>query len=999
MSQTHRLPQGGQIDRSAPLHFEFNGRQYQGYAGDTLASALIANGIHFVARSFKYHRPRGIMTAGVEEPNAIVQLETGGYTVPNVRATEIELYDGLCASSVNAKPDIEHDRLAFMQRLARFIPAGFYYKTFMWPRRWWGKYEEYIRDTAGLGTVPEQPDPDRYEKTYAHCDVLVIGAGPAGLAAAHRAGQSGVRVILVDDQPTPGGSLHHCTATINGMNGAQWVAQMTQQLNAMPQVRVLLRTSAFGYQDHNLVTACQRLTDHLPLAQRRGPRERLWKIRAGHVILATGAHERPIAFGNNDLPGILLASAVSTYICRFGALPGRRAVVFTNNDSAYQTALDLHQHGAHVTIIDSRAASDGELPKQATDRGISIRRQTLVSRANGKRHITGVILRKNDSDTAQAAETELDCDLLAVSGGWNPVVHLYAQSGGKPRWCEIRACFVPGDAVQPQTSIGAANGAFDLRSALCEGTHAGQNATRRSGDEQASLPAWDTPTACTGRLEPLWLTAKGTDITRGPKQFIDFQNDVSAADIHLAVREGYHSVEHVKRYTAMGFGTDQGKLGNINGMAVLAQALHQTIAETGTTTFRPNYTPVTFGAIAGRELGDYFDPIRKTCLHEWHVAHEAVFEDVGNWKRARYYPLRGEQMDAAVARECLAVRQRVGLLDYSTLGKIDVRGPDAATFLNRIYTNAWTRLEPGRCRYGLMLDENGMILDDGVNLRLAEQHFLVSTTTSGAAKVLSWMERWLQTEWPDLKVYLTSLTDQYATATIAGPCARKVLQKVCHDIDLANDAFPFMSFREGSIDGVKVRILRVSFSGELSYEVYMPANYGRHIWETLMEAGKEYGITPYGTEAMHVLRAEKGFIIVGQDTDGSVTPMDLGMGGMIAKSKDFLGKRSLSRSDTAGPNRKQFVGLISLDNTTVLPEGAAILNEPAKPGIAPLQGHVTSSYFSPALQQPIALAMIRNGLSRMDQTMTIALPDGGFAQARICSPVFYDVQGARQHVE
>lgn len=1000
MTQSHRLADGARIDRNKPLRFQFNGKWYLGYQGDTLASALLANGIHFVARSFKYHRPRGIMTAGVEEPNAIVQLESGPYTVPNARATEVELYEGLTAASVNARPDIEHDRFAFMQYLSRFIPAGFYYKTFMWPRSWWGKYEEHIRNAAGLGTVPREHDPDRYEKTYAHCDVLIVGAGPAGLAAAHSAASTGARVILVDNQSEPGGSLLHAFASVNGAPASQWLAQITAELAGMPEARLLSRATAFGYQDHNLVTVCERLTDHLPLQRRKGVRERLWKIRAAQVILATGAHERPIAFGNNDLPGILLASAISTYICRFGVLPGRRAVVFTNNDSAYQTALDLHRSGAQVTVVDARAADDATVPPLLAEKGIQILWQTVISHANGKRHIDSVAVRKLGNPASSDISTHtLPCDLLAVSGGWNPVVHLYAQSGGKPRWHELDACFVPDGQVAKQTTIGACNGQFDLAGALDSGVRAGREAAAALGWQSDHDISWQTEPVHPGHIEPLWSTATGQDIARGPKQFVDLQNDVSVSDIHLAVREGYRSIEHVKRYTAMGFGTDQGKLGNINGMAVLAEALGQTIPETGTTTFRPNYTPVTFGAIAGRELGEYFDPIRKSCLHQWHVAHGAVFEDVGNWKRARYYPRNNETMDAAVARECLAVRNSVGLLDYSTLGKIDVRGPDAATFLNRIYTNSWTKLEPGRCRYGLMLDENGMILDDGVNLRLSDQHFLISTTTSGAAKVMSWMERWRQTEWPELKVYLTSLTDQYTTATVAGPCARKVLQQVCHDIDFDNQAFPFMSFRHGSIDGVTVRILRVSFSGELSYEVYMPANYGRHIWEMLMRAGEPFDITPYGTEAMHVLRAEKGFIIVGQDTDGSATPIDMGMSGMLAQSKDFLGKRSLSRSDTAGPNRKQFVGLLSQDKQTVLPEGAAILNEPAAPAIVSLQGHVTSSYLSPTLKQPIALAMIRNGLSRMQQKVTVALPDGTFAQAQICSPVFYDAQGARQHVE
>ncbi|MDO5102519.1 MAG: 2Fe-2S iron-sulfur cluster-binding protein [Lautropia sp.] len=1047
-SQSSRLPKGGRIQRNKGLRFTFNGKSYQGYEGDTLASALLANGVHFVARSFKYHRPRGILSAGVEEPNALVQLETGAWTVPNARATEVELYDGLNATSVNAKPDIERDRMAFLGNFARFIPAGFYYKTFMWPKSWWGHYEERIRDAAGLGVVPTEKDPDRYEKTFAHCDVLVIGAGPAGLAAAVAAGEAGARVILVDNQPELGGSLLWSRETIDGLAAADWAAQMADKLAALPEVQVLTRSTAFGYHDSNLVTVCQKHTDHLPLAERKGTvRERLWKIRARQVVLATGAHERPLVFGNNDLPGIMTASSVSAYIHRFGVLPGRRAVVFTNNDSAYRTALDLHEMGAQVTVVDPRPNSDGTLPQAAQAAGISILRQMMVVEAIGKNHISGVVLRAPD-DRGTSRGTQLECDLLAMSGGWNPVLHLFAQSQGKPRWCTERACFVPDVVVQAQASVGAANGDFLLQQALDGGSQAGhaaalaarqralkpgfvaeyplpasrtgagagaqtdgdktdatavaQNGARQAASSPAlpgSAPRYQAEACHEAPILPLWQAMRGSAADRGAKQFIDYQNDVAVSDIQLAVREGYRNVEHVKRYTAMGFGTDQGKLGNINGMAVLAETLGQSIEQTGTTTFRPNFTPVTFGAFAGRELGDFFEPVRKTCTYDWHAVHKAPFEDVGQWKRAWYYPQGGEDLHAAVARECLAVRNAVGLLDYSTLGKIDVRGPDAVKFLNLLYINAWAKLAPGRCRYGLLLDENGMIMDDGVNIRLADDHFLLTTTSSGAARVFAWMERWLQTEWPDMKVYLTSVTDQYAVATVAGPKARKVLEEVCEGIDFSNEAFPFMSFKEGTIDGVFARVLRVSFSGELSYEVYTPANAGRHVWERLMQAGQKYGITPYGTETMHVLRAEKGYIIVGQDTDGSLTPADVGMGGMAAASKDFLGKRSLSRSHTAGPRRKQLVGLLTTDPNVVLPEGAQLLNEPTTASIAALQGHVTSSYMSPILKRSIALAVVIDGHNRMDQEITVALGNGQFAQARITSTVFYDPKGERQHVE
>jgi sarcosine oxidase subunit alpha len=1000
MNQTCRLPQGGRVHRDTVLHFTFNGKTYTGLQGDTLASALLANGVHFVARSFKYHRPRGIMTAGVEEPNALVQLESGPYTVPNARATEVELYEGLWATSVNAKPDLDRDRMAVMQRLARFIPAGFYYKTFMWPRRMWGKYEERIRDAAGLGEAPGVPDPERYEKRFAHCDVLVVGAGPAGLAAACSAGRGGARVILVDDGSEAGGDLLRTEAHIDGEPGLRWVAERVAELARQPETRVLQRTTAFGYQDHNLVTACERLHEHLPVTQRAGIRERLWKIRARHVILATGAHERPLVFGNNDLPGVMLAGSVETYIHRFGVLPGRRAVVFTNNDSAYRCAVELHRAGAAVTVVDPRVTSDGTWPIEATRLGIRVIHQAVVAAAHGGKHVHAVQLRGCGARLPGDAET-MSCDLLAVSGGWNPVVHLFAQSRGKLRWCDERACFVPDIAFQPQSSVGAANGEFSLQEALDGGAQAGLRAVRDAAGMQPAggQPAWTAQTESAAALLPLWSIDKGRRAMRGIKQFIDFQNDVSVSDILLSVSEGYRSIEHVKRYTAMGFGTDQGKLGNINGMAVLAEALKQSIPETGTTTFRPNYTPVSFGAIAGRELGAFFDPIRKTSLHEWNVAHGAVFEDVGNWKRAHYYPRPGEDMEAAVRRECLAVRNGVGLLDYSTLGKIDVRGPDAVEFLNRLYVNSWTKLQPGRCRYGLLLDENGMVLDDGVSIRLAEDHFLLTTTTGGAARVMSWMERWLQTEWPDLRVYLTSVSDEYAVATVAGPQARKVLSAVCDDVDFAQEAFPFMSFREGTIAGASARILRVSFSGELSFEVYTPANLGRHVVELLMKAGEPFGITPYGTEAMHVLRAEKGYIIVGQDTDGSVTPVDLGMAGMIAKTKDCIGKRSLARSYIRGEGRKQLVGLLAADPDCVLPEGGQILQGPTQDAMAAMFGHVTSSYKSPVLGRSIALALLKDGMKRMGEEVTVATADGRFMPARVSGTVFYDPEGARQNVD
>jgi len=651
-------------------------------------------------------------------------------------------------------------------------------------------------------------------------------------------------------------------------------------------------------------------------------------------------------------------------------------------------------------LIDPRAGeSKGTLPALARRYGVKVISGAVITAAHGKLRVASVDVASYANGQVGAKQGELPCDLLAMSGGWSPVLHLFAQSGGKAHWHDDKACFVPGKAMQPETSVGACNGDFTLGQGIRFAVDAGVEAARAAGYIVKRPNTVQVAEITEAKMQPLWLVGGRELATRGPKQFVDFQNDVSAADIFLAAREGFESVEHVKRYTAMGFGTDQGKLGNINGMAILAQALGKTIPETGTTTFRPNYTPVTFGTFAGRELGEFLDPVRKTAVHEWHVENGAEFEDVGNWKRPWYFPKKGEDLHAAVARESFAVRTSVGILDASTLGKIDIQGPDSAKLLNWVYTNPWSKLEVGKCRYGLMLDENGMIFDDGVTVRLADQHYMMTTTTGGAARVLTWLERWLQTEWPDMRVRLASVTDHWATFAVVGPNSRKVLQKVCHDIDFANAAFPFMSYREGTIAGAASRVMRISFSGELAYEVNVPANVGRAVWEALMAAGAEFDITPYGTETMHVLRAEKGYIIVGQDTDGSMTPYDLGMGGLVAKSKDFLGKRSLTRSDTAKTGRKQLVGLLADDPSFVIPEGSQIVAGPFQGDTAPMLGHVTSSYYSPILKRSIAMAVVKGGLDKIGETVTIPLSSGRQIAAKVTSSVFYDSEGARQHVE
>jgi len=1001
--QPNRLAAGGRIDRQKPLEFTFNGKHYQGYLGDTLASALLANGISVVGRSFKYHRPRGIIGSGPEEPNAILQIGNGAHTLPNYRATEIELHDGLEAKSVNCWPSVDFDVGAVNGLFSRFMPPGFYYKTFMWPKGMWMKYEQFIRKAAGLGVSPKEADPDSYDRMNTHCDVLVVGGGPAGLAAALEAGRSGARVILADEQAEFGGSLLSTHELIDGAPAMEWVAATLEELASIEEVHLLPRSTVFGYYDYNFLTILQRMTNPLSRRDEKGLRERLWRVRASQVVIATGAIERPLVFPNNDHPGIMLASAVSTYVNRYAVAPGPRSLVFTNNDSAYQTALDLADAGISVVaVVDVRPGSGGDLPAQVRQRGIELIGGHVIVDVHGNKRVKDVEIMRLDAteDGVEGKARKIACDLVAVSGGWNPTVHLHCQSGGKACFDEDKACFVPGESVQAERSAGSCNGSFTLGECLAEGLVAGAAAAHAAGFGDGNMTTSVPATAAEGddQLRPMWIVPSREPILHEHKQFVDMQEDVSAADIVLAAREGYESIELLNRYTTLGFGTDQGKLGNVNGMGILAKTLGKEIQSVGTITFRPAYTPITIGAIAGRDIGPLYDPVRKTAMHQWHEEAGAEFENVGQWKRPWYYPRPGETIHDAVNRECLAARNSVGVLDQSTLGKIDIQGPDVAELLSRVYTNSWTKLAIGRCRYGLMLGEDGMVMDDGVTARLGENHYLMTTTTGGAAHVMGWLERWLQTEWPELKVYLTSVTDHWATIGVVGPNSRKVITKLCDDIDFSREAFPFMSFREGKVVGVPVRVFRISFSGELTYEINVSANYGRAVWEAVMEAGKQYDITPYGTETMHVLRAEKAYIIVGQDTDGSVTPIDLGMDWIVAKDKDFLGKRSLSRPDSVRQDRKQLVGLLTDAPTEVLPEGGQIVDNPSAQIPMAMIGHVTSSYFSACLGHSIALALVKGGRARMGETVYLPLGDGRTVSAVIANPVFYDPEGARQNV-
>ena len=1000
MSQSHRLPSGGRINRSKPVNFRYRGKDYQGFEGDTLASALMANGINLLGRSFKYGRPRGIMAAGADEPNALLQLgATESTQVPNVRATQQELYDGLVCEPVGGWPSVDFDLKSIAGTLGgKFMPVGFYYKTFMWPGKLWMTYEHFIRKAAGLGRSPVENDPDTYDKINQHCDLLIVGGGPAGLMAALTAGRGGKRVILCDEQNEFGGYLLSSAETVNGDDAIDWVTATVAELAGMDNVTLLPRSTANGYHDHNFVTIHQRLTEHLsdraPLGKVRA---RMHRVRAEEVLLTTGAHERPLVYGNNDVPGNMVASAVSTYIRRYGVRPGSRLVLMTTNDDAYQTALDWKTAGGTVVaLLDTRANPSGTLVDQAKQAGIEVMTGHAVIDVRGGKAVEGAKIAPINSagDKVTGAVRDLQCDVVASSGGFSPVVHLSAHLGGRPVWNEEKLGFVPNHGLKHLHCAGGVNATYDLAEVFSEATDVTAKAV---GVDAQPVPA--TRTLTRGPAMALFHVPHTKPTSQAPKQFVDFQNDVTASGIELACREGFESIEHVKRYTALGFGTDQGKLSNINGVAITAKALGKPIANTGTTMFRPNYTPITFGAIVGRDVGELFDPKRYTAMQPWHEANGAEFEDVGQWKRPWYFPKNGETLHQAVNREAKAVRDSVGILDASTLGKIDVQGPDAREFMGRVYTNAWAKLGIGKCRYGLMCGEDGMLFDDGVTACLGENHFIMTTTTGGAARVYEWLEMWHQTEWPELDVYFNTVTDQWATCTISGPNSRNVLAKLT-DLDLSGDSFKFMDWKAATVAGVPGRVFRISFTGEASYEINVPAHYGLHVWEALMQAGEEFNITPYGTETMHVLRAEKGFIIAGQDTDGSVTPMDLDMGWAVGMKKpfQFIGKRGMQRQDCVREDRKQLVGLLTTDPNEVLQEGAQAVLDPNAPKPMPMVGHVTSSYYSPNVGRSIAMALIKGGLSKKGEKVFFPLADGRTVEAEITSPVFFDPKGDRQNV-
>lgn len=1011
------------VDLNKPLSFTFDGKNYQGYAGDTLASALLANGVKVVARSFKYGRPRGIIGSGAEEPNALVQIDVGARTTPDLKATQVELYDGLVAARTSGWPSLAFDLKSIGGKFSRFMPAGFYYKTFKAPVKLWPFYESIIRRAAGYGKSPIEADTETYDHKHHHVDLLVVGGGACGLLSALLAGRSGLKVLLVDDQSELGGYLLSMpNVTIGGQSAAAWSAAIIAELHSLANVSILQRTTAFALHDMNMIQAVELMQDHLPHTARQAyqRRERLHRIRATQVMLATGAFERPLVFSNNDLPGIMTASALTTYFNRYGVACGKNALIMTSNDLAYQGAVDLAAGGIAVTVVDTREKINPQWATRAKKLGIKVYAGYGISEAVGSDVVQGAKLVKLGAlkNVVTDHGPFVTCDVLASSGGLSPTVHLFCHDGGRPQWDESRLAFVVSANGRAKAGIycaGAVTGVFALQEGLIKTREtmtemlSGLGKTLNAAGLNTSGLGLDlttdeisvTPARHIFHV-PYGKESNGTAAS-GPKAFVDFQNDVAVTDIQLAVRENYRSIEHIKRYTALGFGTDQGKLSNVNGFAIAAEALGKTIPEVGTTTYRPAYTPVSFGALAGAHVGATFEPRRYTAMQTTHEKLGAEFEPVGQWMRPWYFPKPGEDIHAAVNRECLATRNSVGMLDASTLGKIDIRGKDVREFLNRIYANAWTQLAVGKCRYGLMLDEAGMVMDDGVTACISDTHFLMTTTTGGAGRVMSWLEKWHQTEWPELEVYMTSVTDHWTTAALVGPKSREVLAKLCNDIDLSKDAFKFMDWRDGTVAGVPARVFRISFSGELAYEVNVDASYGDYVWNALLEAGAEFDITPYGTETMHVLRAEKGFIIVGQDTDGSITPFDLDMAWAVGMKKpySFLGKRSLARSDTSRSNRKQLVGLLPEDPNVVLKEGAQLINSSDTTPPVVMLGHVTSSYHSAFLGRSIAMGFVTDGIKRRDDANSntvYAWADGKAVKVKLVSSVFVDAEGARHNV-
>lgn len=969
-----RLDSGGVVDRGRPVRFRYGGRNLTGFAGDTLASALLAQGGGVLARSFKFHRPRGLLAAGVEEPNVLVDVRAEGQMRVNLRATEVELVDGLDAQPVNCWPGARFDVGAVNDVLGRFIPAGFYYKTMMWPD--WRVFEPVIRRAAGLGRPSAEPDERSYEHGYLHCDVLVVGSGPAGLAAALAASSTRARVILAEQEPRLGGSLRWRGGEIDALPAALWADRAAQTLARRPEATVLTRTTVQGYFDHNLLALVQRAEPGV------GAPQRLWEVRAGRVILATGALERPIAFPGNDRPGVMLTSAAHRYLGEFGVLAGDRTVIFTNNSSAYPTAVALSAAGSRVTVVDSRP-SRPELTAMAAKAQLTLMNDSRVVATSGRHGLRSVTV-----EGAGKRQVVLPADLLLMSGGWNPTVHLFCQSGGEIAWDHVLGAFRPGASRQAEASVGAAAGAFRLAEGLAQGRDEGLAAAVAAGHGGACrLPKASGQDEPSHDVAPLWRVEG-----RG-KAFVDFQNDVSTDDIALAARENYVSVEHLKRYTTLGMAVDQGKTSNVNGLAIMADLTGRQIPEVGATRYRFPYTPVEIGAFAGQARGERFRPQRRTPAHEWHAAHGAMFEEYGGWLRPACYLREGETAREAEQREALAVRTACGVFDASPLGKIEVSGPDAARFLDRIYANTMSTLQPGRLRYGLMLNELGVVFDDGVAARLSDERFLVGTTGAGAARVADWLEEWLQCEWPGLEVLVAPVTTAWAVMTLSGPAARAVLSRLDVDVPLDPGAFPHMAFRQGRIGGVPARVARVSFTGEVSFEISLPTAAAPALWRRMASLDPALGVTPVGIDAWMLLRTEKGYLHVGADTDGTTSALDVGWGHILKRRSDFIGRRSLMRPADVASGRPQFVGVQALDRSAVLPVGAHLQ---CPGGIGSREGYVTSSGWSPVLERGVALGMVRDGRARFGAVLEAVTPAGPVA-VRVVEPGAYDPDGTRLH--
>ena len=995
MSENYRLDKIGLIDRNKKISFKFNGKKYFGYEGDTLASALIANGVHLVGRSFKYHRPRGFFGAGVDEPYAIVQLYRNGETDPNCRATEQELFEGLEAKSVNCWPSVNFDIGAINNFLNRFFPAGFYYKTFMWPKSFWYKvYEPFIRKAAGFGVASTKHDQERYEHKYEYCDLLVAGSGPSGLASAYAAAKNGARVILAEDKARFGGSLLTSEVSIGNQSGKDWSEKIIAELKEMSNVIVKNRSQVFGYYDHNMLVMSERISDHLPRTKKYTPKQRLWYIRAKEVVISSGSIERPIVFGNNDTPGVVLASAAREYLKVYGVLVGKKPLIFTNNDSAYETAIEFKKNGILPIILDSRTNPSSEIVSEAKNMGIDIRFSHVVVAAKGYKKVKSAEIAKISENKKNLEEIKnITCDCICVSGFWTPTIHLASQSGNKTKFNNDIDAFVPNKSKQNETTLGSANGIFTLEETLKKSFESGYEISKRitNNENKVTIPQVAEKKHTTH--DKFWCVPLPKGKTY--KRFLDFQNDVAVSDVELALREGYRSIEHVKRYTTLGMATDQGKTSNLNGLQLVSSIENKIVPSVGHTTFRPPYTPVTIGAIVGREIGKHSKPTRKSPMHSWHEKHNAVFVDAGVWLRPRYYKQGNEGLFEASKREAENVRKNVGVCDVTTLGKIDIKGPDAAEFLNRVYTNAWLKLPVGKARYGLMLREDGIVMDDGTTTRISENHYHMTTTTAQAANVLSHLEYYLQIVWPELNVNVVSTTEQWAGAAIAGPNSRKLLKKLFPKTDVSNETLPFMGYVEGNLFGFHARIFRISFSGELAYEVNVESDNGNFMWEKIIEVGKEFEIQPYGTEALSTLRIEMGHV-AGSELDGRTIPYDNGLQGLISKKKDFIGKRSLNRSSFIAEDRQKVVGVVPIDKKTSIPEGSHLVKDANAKLPNPKLGHISASCWSVEYNNPFSLAILKDGKNMIGKKLFALSPlKNKSIPVEIVSSHYVDPKGER----